>query len=42
MTGMLDRVFAKDHYNDVADAITNEDMKDPVARYIMSITSSYP
>ncbi|KAG0322759.1 hypothetical protein BGZ99_003147 [Dissophora globulifera] len=38
---ILDRVFAKHHYDNVADAITGENMKDPVARYIMSIVSSF-
>ncbi|KAF9903295.1 hypothetical protein EC991_003985 [Linnemannia zychae] len=41
LTGILGRVFAKNHYDDVAEAITNESMKDPVARYIMSVISSY-
>ncbi|KAG0303201.1 hypothetical protein BGZ98_006903 [Dissophora globulifera] len=36
LTNILDRVFAKHHYDDVADAITNENMKDPVARYIIA------
>jgi hypothetical protein len=40
LTGILSRVFAKNHYDDVAEAITDESMKDPVARYIMSIISS--
>ncbi|KAF9125929.1 hypothetical protein BGX30_000231 [Mortierella sp. GBA39] len=41
LTGILGRVFAKNHYDDVAEAITDESMKDPVARYIMSVISSY-
>ncbi|KAG0380365.1 hypothetical protein BGX24_008815 [Mortierella sp. AD032] len=41
LTGILGRVFAKNHYDDVAEAITHESMKDPVARYIMSVISSY-
>ena len=40
LTGILDRVFAKNHYDDVVEAITDESMKDPVARYIMSVISS--
>ncbi|KAF9925601.1 hypothetical protein FBU30_004654 [Linnemannia zychae] len=41
LTGLLERVFAKNHYDMVNNAIANEDMVDPVARYIMSIIHSY-
>ncbi|KAG9065189.1 hypothetical protein KI688_002512 [Linnemannia hyalina] len=36
LTDILGRVFAKNHYDDVAEAITDESMKDPVARYIIA------
>jgi hypothetical protein len=37
LTDVLERVFAKNHYDSVNDAIAEESMRDPVARYIMSI-----
>ncbi|KAG0296007.1 hypothetical protein BGZ97_004659, partial [Linnemannia gamsii] len=36
LAGILGRVFCKNHYDDVAEAITDESMKDPVARYIIA------
>ena len=40
LTDVLERVFAKSHYDSANDAIAEESMKDPVARYIMSIIHS--
>ncbi|KAK5801763.1 hypothetical protein F5H01DRAFT_371582 [Linnemannia elongata] len=41
LTVVLERVFAKSHYDIVNEAIAEENMKDPVVRYIMSIIDSY-
>ncbi|KAG0253235.1 hypothetical protein BG011_006477 [Mortierella polycephala] len=41
LTDVLERVFAKSHYDSVSDAIAEESMRDPVVRYIMSIIHSY-
>ncbi|KAK3806747.1 MAG: hypothetical protein J3Q66DRAFT_358366 [Benniella sp.] len=41
LTGVLDRVFEKSHYSDVEEAITEESLKDPIVRYIVSIIHSF-
>ncbi|KAG9060709.1 hypothetical protein KI688_009820 [Linnemannia hyalina] len=40
LTDVLERIFANSHYDSVNDAIAEESMGDPVARYIMSIIHS--
>ncbi|KAG0221193.1 hypothetical protein BGW41_007131, partial [Actinomortierella wolfii] len=41
LAGVLERVFAENHYDSVKNSITGENMKDCVVQYIMSIVYSY-
>ncbi|KAF8954366.1 hypothetical protein BGZ46_002941, partial [Entomortierella lignicola] len=38
---ILDRVFQSSSYNGVAEAVRSEDMRDPVAAYLMTIVMAY-
>jgi hypothetical protein len=40
LKGVLERVFAKSHYDNVDRAIAKENFEDPVVRYVMSIIHS--